>query len=134
MLALLVIIIPVHSPVCWTWAYSTSFFVSLTAVFVFCITCSERSNLYWVEDRLVARFQDLGGQNTFYGGKIFAFIIWLKQIFLGTKKFKGGTAPDFPPWLRAWSKIRLYELLKSFASFTWCSFPWVDNSNYVREQ
>jgi len=43
------------------------------------------------------------GQSTSFGGKIFAFIICLKQIFLGTtqiggtQKYLGGTAPECYP-------------------------------------
>jgi len=43
------------------------------------------------------------GENTFLGGKIFVFIICLKQIFLGTtkfgeaQKFGGGTVPEYTP-------------------------------------
>jgi len=39
----------------------------------------------------------------------------LKQIFLGTTKFVGeqknlgGTAPECPPWLRAWKKCLVAE-------------------------
>jgi len=45
----------------------------------------------------------LEGQNTFLGGHGFVFIIFLKQIFLGTRKFVGaqktfgGAAPDCHP-------------------------------------
>jgi len=51
-----------------------------------------------------ARSQALrfGVKNTFYGGKIFVFILCLKQIFMGTTKFgvaqkNGGTLPPNAP-------------------------------------
>jgi len=43
------------------------------------------------ENRPVARFSVLDGQNTHFENKIFVFIICLKQICLGTKF--GGNAP-----------------------------------------
>jgi len=32
------------------------------------------------------------------------FVIYLKQIFLGTREQFGGTAPECPPWLQACCK------------------------------
>ena len=57
--------------------------------------------------RAVAKFWGLKGKNTFLEGEDFAFILCLKQIFLGTTQFWGhknvwGHDPRMPPWLRAW--------------------------------
>ena len=50
--------------------------------------------------RPVARFQDLVGHNIFLGGKIFAFTVCLKQIFLGATKFGGHKKNLGGPWPR----------------------------------
>ena len=55
------------------------------------------------KDKPVSRFWGLEGQNTFLGEHGFVFIIFLKQNFLGTRKFVGeqktfgGAAPDCHP-------------------------------------
>jgi len=74
--------------------------------------------------RPAARFQVLVGYNTFLGGKIFAFTVCLKQIFLGAAKFEGhkknlgGTAPECPPWLRAWPGVMQKIIQVDFRSRT----------------
>jgi len=45
------------------------------------------------------------GKIHFYGGTIFVFIIFLKEIFLGTRKFGEALPPNAPLWLRAWCKL-----------------------------
>jgi len=55
-----------------------------------------------ISNRSITRFQVLGWQNIFLGGKIFVFIMCLKEIFLGPTKFWreqkfGGTGPKYTP-------------------------------------
>ena len=66
--------------------------------------------------RPVTRFQYLEGHNAFLGGKIFAFTLCLKQIFLGATKFGGkkgnfwgALPPNDLPWLRACVLILVFS-------------------------
>jgi len=57
--------------------------------------CNRKLTL--VITRFVARLYDLVWWNTFSGGKVFIFIIYVKQCFLGTaQKIFGGRCPRTP--------------------------------------
>jgi len=59
-----------------------------------------------------------GGAKYIFTGHIFVFILFFKDIFLGTRKFGwhkrnlGGTAPQCPPWLRAWYAKGLQKVVR----------------------
>ena len=62
--------------------------------------------LHFFSGHTQARSQVLtlgGGAKYILGGKNFAFIICLKQIFQNTTNFGGTLPPNTPSWLRAWS-------------------------------
>jgi len=77
--------------------------------------CHERSvNVTEDVGRPVARFLCFGVKNTGLGGKIFVFMICLKQIFLGRTKF-GGEQTDFggncPECPKSWYELKCTHLL-----------------------
>jgi len=69
--------------------------------FTFTDKVDAKHNFSREEHNPIARFEGLGGNYTCSGGKIFVFMMCLKQIFLVTIRF-GGIASECPPWLRAW--------------------------------
>ena len=54
-------------------------------------------------NRPLARFSGFrGGRNRFLEGHDFCSYLYVKQIFLGTTKFRGALPQNAPPWLRVW--------------------------------
>jgi len=71
--------------------------------------------------RPVSTFWDLEGQNSFFEGHDFCFYyVFLRQSYLGTRKFEGAkkkfggsTAQECPTWLRACIHISLNIIFKN---------------------